>query len=96
MQCSHKAFHFLSVSDGATSILSDIVISLQKSHEIIFVMYFRKTKILARDVFETSQKYNGKNIFFEICPRHLKDATQKTPLLRCFGEVSEISVSMEI
>ena len=29
MQCSHKTFHFLSASDGPTSILSDIVISLR-------------------------------------------------------------------
>ena len=34
----------LSVSDGPISILSDIVISLRKSHEIIFVTYFWKTK----------------------------------------------------
>ena len=65
---------------------------------------FGKPKILARDVFETSQRRHGKDIFFEICPRRLKDVTQKTSfsdvfetsLLRCFWEISEISLSMEI
>ena len=60
MQCSHKTFHFLSVSDGPTSILSDIVITLRKSHEIIFVTYFWKTKNTCErcfwDVSETSRK----------------------------------------
>ena len=44
MQCLHKTFHFLSASGGPRSILSDIVISLQKSHEIILVTDFWKTK----------------------------------------------------
>ena len=60
MHCSHKTFHFLSVSDGPTSILSDIVISLRKLHEIIFVTYFWKTKNTCErcfwDVSETSRK----------------------------------------
>ena len=50
----------LSVSDGPISILSDIVISLRKSHEIIFVTYFWKTKNTCErcfwDVSEMSRK----------------------------------------
>ena len=76
MHCSHKTFHFLSVSDGPTSILSDIVITLRKSHEIIFVTYFWKTKNTCErcfwDVSETSRKRH----LFEICLRRLKDVTQ--------------------
>ena len=87
MHCSQKTFHFLSVSNGPTSILSDIVITLWKSHEIIFVGYFWKPKILARDVFETSQRRREKDIFFEICLRRLKDVTQKTFFLSCIWDV---------
>ena len=36
------AFHFLSVSHGPTSILSDILITLRKSHVTIFVGHFWK------------------------------------------------------
>ena len=60
MQCSPKTFPFLSVFDGPTSILSDIVINLRKSHEIIFVTYFWKNKSTCKrcfwDVSETSRK----------------------------------------
>ena len=70
MHCSDKTIHFLSVSDGPTSILLDIVITLRKSHEIIFVTYFRKTKNTCErcfwDVSETSQK---KDIFLEMLLR---------------------------
>ena len=59
-QCSYKTLHFLSVSDASMSILSDIVIGLRKSHEIIFVVYFWKTKNTCercfRDASETSRK----------------------------------------
>ena len=41
MHCSQKTFYFLNVS---TSILSNIVITLRKSHEIIFVGYFWKIR----------------------------------------------------
>ena len=96
MHCSHKTFHFLSVSDGSTSILSDIVMTLRKSHEIIFVWrIFEKPKILARDVFETSQRRHGKDIFFEICPRRLKDVTQKASFLKCFWDVLK-AISFEM
>ena len=40
--CVLKTFHFLIVSNSTTSILSDILITLWKSHEIIFVGYFWK------------------------------------------------------
>ena len=88
MHCSHKTFHLLSVSDGPTFILSDIVITQQKSHEIIFCDIFLKNpKILGRDFFETSQRCHEKDIFFEICFSRLKDVTQKTSSLRCFWDV---------
>ena len=79
MHWSQKTFHFLSVSNGPTSILSDIVITL-RSH-IYFIRYcnnptgyytkpflwgiFEKSQIPARDVFETSQRRHRKGIFFE-------------------------------
>ena len=92
MHCSHKTFHFLSVSDSPTSILSDVVMTLRKSHEIIFVWcIFEKLKILARDDFETSQRRHGKDIFFDICSRRLKDVRQKTSFLRCFWNVLKTS-----
>ena len=43
MHCSQETFHFLSVSNGPTSMLSDIVITLRKSYEIIFERYSWKT-----------------------------------------------------
>ena len=52
---------------------------------------FDKPKILARDVFETSQRRYGKDIFFEICLRRLKDVTQKTSFLGCFWDVLKTS-----
>ena len=60
IHCSQKTFHFLSVSNAPTYILSNIVITLRKSHEITFVGYFRKTRNACErcfgDVSETSQK----------------------------------------
>ena len=91
MHCSHKTFQFLSVSEGPTSILSDIAITLRKSHEITFVTYFWKTKNTCERCFETSQRRHGKDIFFEICSRRLKDVTQKTSFLRCFWDVLKTS-----
>ena len=52
---------------------------------------FDKPKILARDVFETSQRCYGKDIFFEICPRRPKDVTQKKSFLGCFWDVLKTS-----
>ena len=45
---------------------------------------FKKPKILARDVFETSQRCPEKDTFFEICSRRLKDVTQKASFLDVF------------
>ena len=88
MRCSQKTLrHFLSVSNGPLSFLSDIS-NLNNPMEITrnqsFWGIFGKSQVLARDIFEMSQKRHGKNIFFEICFRRLKDVTQKTSLLRCF------------
>ena len=81
MPCSHETFHFLSVSDGPTSILWDIVIVLRKSHEIVFVTHFWKTKHTCErcfwDVLKTSLK-KKKDIFFDMYLRYLKDVTKKT------------------
>ena len=56
--CTPKKRFISWVSVGPTSILSDT-----KS----FLWHiFEKPKVLARDVFETSQKRHGKGIFFEI------------------------------
>ena len=78
MDCSQKTFNFLSVSNGPTSILSDIIIILRKLHEIIFVGYFWKiTNTCKRwfwDVSETSQKIH---LFWDMLEtserRHTKD-----------------------
>ena len=48
------------------------------------------------DVFETFERRHKKDIFFEMYLRLLKDVTKKPSLLRYFGEVFEISLSMEI
>ena len=114
MHWSLKTFHFLSVSNGLTSILSDISITLWKSHETIFVCILKKPEILACDVFacdvsetsrnrnffwdifETSYRRHTKEVFFETDLRRIKDVTKKSSLLRCFWEVSEMSLSMEI
>ena len=48
---------------------------------------FEKSQILARDIFETSQRRHGIDIFIEICSRRVKDVTQKTSFLRCFWDV---------
>ena len=78
MHCSQKTLHFLSVSNGPKSILSDIVITLRKSHEIFLWGISEKLQILTRDVFETSQRRHGKNIFLQVCPKRLKDVTENT------------------
>ena len=86
-----ETFHFLSVSNGLTSILSDIVITLWKSRETIFVGFSEKSQILARDVFETSQRRHGKDIFFEIYSRRLRDVTEKVSFLRYTRDVLKTS-----
>ena len=84
MHYSQKTFHFLSVSNGPTSILSNILVTLRKLHETILWDIFEKSRLLSGDVFETSQRRHGKDIFFEICSRRLQDVIQKTSFLRCF------------
>ena len=98
MHCSHKTFHFLSVSDSPTSILSDVVMTLRKSHEIIFVWcIFEKLKILARDDFETSQRRHGKDIFFETYLWRLKDITKKNTFFEMFlGGLWDISLNGDL
>ena len=91
MHWSLKTFHFLSVSNGLTSILSDISITLWKSHETIFVCILKKPEILACDVFETSQRRRGIEIFFEIYLRRLTDVTQKRSFLRRIWDVLKTS-----
>ena len=85
MQCSHKTLHFLSVSDGLTSILSDIVISLRKSHEIIFVTYWKTKNICERcfwDVSETSRKRH--------LLRYARDVLKTSQKRHLFWDVSEM------
>ena len=43
---------------------------------------FEKSQILARDVFETSHRGPGIDIFLKICSRRLKDVTQKASFMR--------------
>ena len=79
----HWSFHFLNASNGPTSILPNISVTLRKSHKTILRGYiFEKFQIPAWDVFETSQRCHRKDIFFEICLRRLKDVIEKTSFLR--------------
>ena len=87
----HCSFHFLNVSNGPTSILPNISVTLRKSHKTILWGIFEKSQIPARDVFETSQRCHRKDIFFEICLRRLKDIIQKTSFLRWFWDVLQTS-----
>ena len=91
---SQKTLHFLTVSSGPTSVLSDILITLRKPHEIIlwdafFIIYDFWWR--ASYVFETSQRRHGKDIFFEMFLRRLKGVTKKTSFLRCIWDVSRTS-----
>ena len=87
----HCSFHFLNVSNGPTSILSNISVTLRKSHKIILWSIFEKSQIPARNVFETSQRCHGKDIFSEIYLRRLKDVIQKTCFLGCIWDVLKTS-----
>ena len=91
MHSSQKKFNFLSASNGPTSILSDISITLRKSYETIFVGIFEKPQDLAWDIFETSWRRHGIDIFFEICWRRLRDITHKTSFLRCIWVALKMS-----
>ena len=61
-------------------------------HETIFVWYFWiVTNTFKGYIFETYQRRQRINIFFEICLRRLKDVTWKTSFLRCIWDVLEAS-----
>ena len=105
--CSHKMFHFLSVSDGLTSILSDILMTLRKSHEIIWDVFLKNQKYLSEmflrrlgDVTEKTSflryardvlKKSHKRNFFKDVFRRLKDVTKKISFLRCIWDVLKTS-----
>ena len=78
MHCSQKTFHFLSVSNGPTSILLDIVITLRKSHETILVVYFWKiTNTCERCFWDVSETSRKRHLFCEICLRRLKTSHKR-------------------
>lgn len=91
MHYFQKTYYFLSFFNGATSILSDILITLRKSHEIILWGIFEKSEILARDVFEMPQRCHRTDIFFQISLRRLKDISQKKHLFIHFWGVLKAS-----
>ena len=80
-------FSCVSVSNGSISISSDIVITLRKSHKIIFVEYFWKTT----NTWERCFQRPLKEVTQKICSSPLKDVTQKASFLRCFWEVLKTS-----
>ena len=85
MQCSHKTFHFLSVSDGATSILSDILISLRKSHEIIFVTYLENQKYLREMFLRRLRDVTEKTSFLRYARDVLKTSHKRHLFWDVFG-----------
>ena len=89
MHCSQKTFHFLSVSNDPTSILSNILVTLRKSHETIFVgNFWNITNTCERyfwDVSEMSRKTFLKYV------RDILKTSHKTSFLRCFWDVIEAS-----
>ena len=115
MHCSsfQKTFHLLSISDGPTCILSNVSVTLWKSHKTIVVGYFWRiintcdrcswdVSEMSRNghlfwhMHETLKRRLTKDIFFEMSLIGLKEVTKKSSLLRCFLEVFEMSLSMEI
>ena len=67
MHCSQKNFHFLTVSNGPISILSDIVITLRKSHETISVGYFWKiTNACKRYFWDVSETSRNRHLFWDV------------------------------
>ena len=104
MHCSQKTFNFFSVSNGGTSIVSDIVIPLRISHKTIFVGYFWKiTNTCERcfwDVTETSPKIH---LFWDMLKtffsRYVLDVLKTSQKSHFFSGVSERSLrclSMEM
>ena len=88
MHCFQKTVHFLSVSNGPTSISSDIVISLRKSNEIIFVGNFWKiTNTCKRCFWDVSGKSRNRRLFWdmlETSSRHYTKHIFFEMFLRCF------------
>ena len=93
MHCWQNRFHFLSVSNGPTSILPDIVITLQKSHEIIFVGVFLKNHNYLREMFLRRLRDVTEKTFFLDMLETSKRRLIKDILLRCFWEVLKTSQS---
>ena len=95
---SQKTLHFLTVSSGPTSVLSDILITLRKPHEIIFVgriynLWFLMTcELCFWDVSEASRK---RHLFWDVFET-FQGRHKKSSLLRCLQGVTEMSLSMEI
>ena len=88
---SRETFRFLSAPYGPTSILSDIVMTLRKSHKIIFVTYFWKTKNTCERCFwDVSQTSRKRHLFWDMLET-LIDVTQKASFLRCFWDVLKMS-----
>ena len=74
MHCSKRTIHFLTVSNGPTSILSTVSFTQRKSPETIFWSVFEKSQTLAKQKFlrrltdVTEKKYLE---IFEICSRRV-------------------------
>ena len=66
-QCSQKTSHVLSVSNGLTSVLSDVLITMRKSHETIVVGYFLKIpNTCERCFWEFSEMSRNRNLFWDM------------------------------
>ena len=65
MHCYQKMLHFLSVSNGPTSTLSSIVITLRKSYEIVSVRYFWKIANTCERCF-ISEASQQRHIFWDM------------------------------
>ena len=88
MHCSKKMFHFLSASNGPILILSDIVITLGKSHKIIFVGYFWKiTNTCERCFWAVSETSRKRQSFLSFIWDVLKTSQKSLP----FWDVSKRS-----
>ena len=87
MHCSQKTFHFLSVSDGPTSTLSDIAITLRKSHKIKFVTYLKNQKYLREMFVRRLRDVKGK-ISFLRCIWDVLKTSQKRYLFWGLSERS--------
>ena len=88
MHCSKKMFHFLSASNGSILILSDIVITLGKSHKITFVGDFLKiTNTCERCFWAVSETSRKRQSFLRFIWDVLKTSQKSHP----FWDVSKRS-----